>query len=188
MSEVMISDRPQPVCLEQLRKALSNIVGLDEITDLIDTTVIVIKNELISEVSTDLNQEKKEAQKSGGTLKTAGVLAGLWALFCSSHPVGWIIGGVTAITVGTIKKTQKAMNHYETYLGEDTLGKTIYVLMYDNVSLKLDTIIYPEFVKSVNIKNPIRKIQRILCGHSWEKRKLQNMCGTNCRKISQQTR
>ncbi|MDD5914250.1 MAG: toxin [Oscillospiraceae bacterium] len=31
MSEVMISDRSQPVCLEQLRKALSNIVGHDQL-------------------------------------------------------------------------------------------------------------------------------------------------------------
>ena len=42
MSEVMISDRSQPVCLEQLRKALSNIVGLDKIANLIDANIIYI--------------------------------------------------------------------------------------------------------------------------------------------------
>ena len=39
MSEVMISDRSQPVCLEQLRKALCNIMGLNQITDLVDTYI-----------------------------------------------------------------------------------------------------------------------------------------------------
>ena len=42
MSEIMIPDVSQPICLEQLRKALSNIVGLDEIANLIDANIIYI--------------------------------------------------------------------------------------------------------------------------------------------------
>ena len=39
MSQVVIPDVPQPVCLEQLRKALCNIMGLNQITDLVDTYI-----------------------------------------------------------------------------------------------------------------------------------------------------
>ena len=35
MSQVMIPDVSQPICLEQLRKTLSNIVGLNQITHLV---------------------------------------------------------------------------------------------------------------------------------------------------------
>ena len=35
MTEVVIPDVPQPICLEQLRKALCNIVGLNQITNLV---------------------------------------------------------------------------------------------------------------------------------------------------------
>ena len=42
MSQVVIPDVSQPVCLEQLRKALSNIVGFDEITNFIDANIIYI--------------------------------------------------------------------------------------------------------------------------------------------------
>ena len=35
MSQVMIPDVSQPICLEQLRKTLSNIVRLNQITNLV---------------------------------------------------------------------------------------------------------------------------------------------------------
>ena len=80
---------------------------------------IVINNELMSSIHTELNQEKKSAQKSGSTLKTAGVLAGIWAIFCSVHPVGWLIAGATALTAGQIKKLKDILHNYETYKGTD---------------------------------------------------------------------
>ena len=40
MSEIMIPDVSQPICLEQLRKALSNIVGLDQIANLVDAYIL----------------------------------------------------------------------------------------------------------------------------------------------------
>ena len=120
--------------------------------------VIVIKNELIENVRKDINSEKESAKKSGGTLKKAGVLAGLWAVFFSSHPIGWLIGGGMAITAGVLKKLKRIMNHYKTYMGKDTSGRDIYVLMYESVSLELDTITYPDFVHSVYTKNTIEKI------------------------------
>ena len=42
MSEVMISDRYQPVCFEQFRKALCDVVGFDEIANFIDANIIYI--------------------------------------------------------------------------------------------------------------------------------------------------
>ena len=40
MSQVVIPDVSQPICLEQLRKTLSNIVGLDQITNLVYANII----------------------------------------------------------------------------------------------------------------------------------------------------
>lgn len=42
MSEIMIPDVSQPICLEQLRKALCNIVGLDQIANLVDAYILKI--------------------------------------------------------------------------------------------------------------------------------------------------
>ncbi len=42
MSEIVIPDLPHSICLEQLREALCDIVGLDQITNLIDTYILKI--------------------------------------------------------------------------------------------------------------------------------------------------
>ena len=42
MTEVVIPDVPQPICLEQLRKALCNIVGLNQIANLVDAYILKI--------------------------------------------------------------------------------------------------------------------------------------------------
>ena len=42
MSEIVIPDVSQPVCLEQLRKALCNIVGLNQIANLVDAYILKI--------------------------------------------------------------------------------------------------------------------------------------------------
>ena len=42
MSEIVISDVSQPICLEQLWKALCNIVGLDQIANLVDAYILKI--------------------------------------------------------------------------------------------------------------------------------------------------
>ena len=42
MSQIMVSDVSQPICLEQLRKALCDIVRLDQIANLIDTYILKI--------------------------------------------------------------------------------------------------------------------------------------------------
>ena len=39
MSEIVIPDLPHPLRLEQLRKALCDVVGLDQIANLIDTYI-----------------------------------------------------------------------------------------------------------------------------------------------------
>ena len=40
MSQVVIPDVSQSICLEQLRKTLSNIVGLNQITNLVYANII----------------------------------------------------------------------------------------------------------------------------------------------------
>ena len=40
MSQVVIPDVSQPICLEQLRKTLSDIMGLDQITNLVYANII----------------------------------------------------------------------------------------------------------------------------------------------------
>ena len=40
--QIMIPDVSQPICLEQLRKALCNIVGLDQIANLVDAYILKI--------------------------------------------------------------------------------------------------------------------------------------------------
>ena len=42
MSEIMIPDLSHPLRLEQLRKALCDVVGLDQIANLIDTYILKI--------------------------------------------------------------------------------------------------------------------------------------------------
>ena len=42
MSEIVIPDVSQPICLEQLWKALCNIVGLDQIANLVDAYILKI--------------------------------------------------------------------------------------------------------------------------------------------------
>ena len=42
MSEIVIPDLPHPLRLEQLRKALCDVVGLDQIANLIDTYILKI--------------------------------------------------------------------------------------------------------------------------------------------------
>ena len=42
MSEIVIPDVSQPICLEQLWKALCNIVGLDQIANLVDANILKI--------------------------------------------------------------------------------------------------------------------------------------------------
>ncbi len=42
MPEIMIPDLPHPLRLEQLRKALCDVVGLDQIANLIDTYILKI--------------------------------------------------------------------------------------------------------------------------------------------------
>ena len=42
MPEIVIPDLPHPLRLEQLRKALCDVVGLDQIANLIDTYILKI--------------------------------------------------------------------------------------------------------------------------------------------------
>lgn len=42
MSQIVVPDVSQPICLEQLRKALRDIVGLDQIANLVDTYILKI--------------------------------------------------------------------------------------------------------------------------------------------------
>ena len=48
MSQVVIPDVSQPICLEQLRKILSNIVGLDQITNLVYSDIINLPHHVSS--------------------------------------------------------------------------------------------------------------------------------------------
>lgn len=122
-------------------------------------SVIVLKNELITEIHQELNREKKDAKKSGSTLKKGGVAAGLYALFFSSHPVGWLIGGALALTAGALKNLNKTLNQYETYKGKDLSDREVFIMIHNSVNLKLDTINYPTFVLNVDTKKPVKKIK-----------------------------
>ena len=54
------------------------------------------------------------------------------------------------IIIATIEKT---------VAGKNPKVYADYVMIYDDVNLKLDTIDYPEFVKSVNTRKAVKKIK-----------------------------
>lgn len=133
----------------------------NDLIDMINSrkSAILLKNDLIGEIHKELNKENKKANKSGGLLVKGGIGAGIWALFFSYHPLGWLIGGTVALTTGIIKNMGKILNNYETYKGKDCLGNDIYVMIYSDVDLKLDTINYPALVQNINYKKTVKKLK-----------------------------
>lgn len=133
----------------------------NELIDMINgrKSVILLKNELICEIHKELNKENKKANKRGGLLVKGGIGAGIWALFFSTHPLGWLVGGTVALTAGIIKNMRTILNNYETYKGKDCSGNDIYVMIYSDVDLKLDTINYPELVQNIDYKKAVKKLK-----------------------------
>lgn len=121
--------------------------------------VIVVSNELLCTFQEEVNSDIKENSKTS-TLTKAGIVAGIGGFLLSAHPIGWLIGGAVATTIGIVTKDKSELGPYKIYFGKDSLDADIAVFINEDiVSLKHDKIIYPNWVKSVNTKKEIKKLK-----------------------------
>lgn len=122
-------------------------------------TVIVVSHTILQEIQAEVNSNLKSGKK-GDFLKELGVGGGLLGFLFSTHPVGWLVAGGTALAVGIFTGISNYLKKYNVYLGVDSEDKEIIVLHLKNkVDLSYDSITYPSFLKFVDTKKANKKVK-----------------------------
>ena len=115
--------------------------------------VIVVDNTLLKKLAKEIN----ENVSSGKTGKTMGTVGPLMILISGWTLVGLVCGAVVTLC-GALSISSDSLKKYKIYAGKDNDNEDIAVFLEKCVDLKLDTIEYPDWVKSVDYKRKNKRI------------------------------
>ena len=117
--------------------------------------VILVNHELLKILSKEIN-DSIDGRRAGklGTWCGPVMLALSWW-----NPIGLAMSGVVLLS-GLVGISADKLRRYAIYGGEDNNGNTIIALHNKAVSLKYDTIDYPEWVRFIDTQTPNKKVKR----------------------------